>query len=42
LTGFRTFLNDVLEHDRVERQVGDEPFELGVFVAELLQLAFFQ
>jgi hypothetical protein len=34
-------LNDVLEHDLVEGQVGDEAFELRVFVAELLQLAGF-
>ena len=39
--GFRTFLRYVLEHDLVERQVGDEPFQLGVFVAQLLQLAGF-
>jgi hypothetical protein len=39
LTGFRIFWDDVLQHDLVERQIGHEAFELGVFVAELLQLA---
>jgi RHS repeat-associated protein len=31
-------LNDVLQHDLIERQVGDEPFQLRVFVPQLLQL----
>jgi hypothetical protein len=31
-------LNDVLQHDLVERQVGDEAFQLGVFVTQLLEL----
>jgi hypothetical protein len=35
------FLNDILEHDLVQGQVRDEAFQLGVFVAELLQLAGF-
>ena len=34
-------MNDVLEHDLVEGQVRDEAFQLGVFVAKLLQLAGF-
>jgi len=41
LTGFRTFWNDVLEHDLVERQVSDEALQLPVFVAEPLKLAGF-
>ena len=34
-------LNDILEHDLVERKVRDEAFQLGVFVPQLLQLARF-
>jgi hypothetical protein len=32
-------LDHVLEHDLVERQVRDQPLQLGDFVTELLQLA---
>jgi hypothetical protein len=39
LTALEVFLADVLQHDLVERQIGHETFELGVFVPELLQLA---
>jgi hypothetical protein len=39
--GFKTFLNDILQQDLVQGQVGDEAFEFGVFVAQLLQLAGF-
>ncbi len=28
-----------LEHDLVQGEIGDEPFQLGVFVTQLLQLA---
>ncbi len=34
-------MNDVLQHHLVERQVGDEALEFGIFVAQLLQLAGF-
>jgi hypothetical protein len=34
-------LNNVLQHDLVERQVGDEAFQFGILLTELLQLARF-
>src|SRR5262245_17590670 len=39
MTGFKTFLNNILRHRFIQRQVGDEPLELRVLVKQLLELA---